>query len=93
MSEKIKAMFDKFEDDYSTAPEPERPWDLCAFNLLNALVPGHMDMVSCAEHDEIWLAVTPEELEAAGVTEEQVLQLVRWGVRYDDCLPSLAMFV
>ena len=93
MSEKLEQMFNKFDNDYITAPESEQPHDLRVFEMLNKLVPGSRDIVSCAEHDEIWLAVSPDELEAAGVTEEQVHQLVRWGLRYDSQTDSLAMFV
>lgn len=64
--------------------------DLHAFNLLDRLLPGKGDMVTAAEHDEIWLAVDPEDL-AKVATEEQIIELIRCGVRYDD--NGLAMFV
>jgi hypothetical protein len=72
--------------------------DLNAFLLLNELVPseihglgyGH-DMVSCAEHDEIWLHVTPEDL-APIITREQVVELVACGVHVDRDTESLHMF-
>ena len=93
MSEKIKAMFEKFDDEFLKADKALFPLDLTAFNLLNALVPSHANMVSCAEHDEIWLTVSPEELEKANMTEDTVRSLVRCGVRYDSSLDCLAMFV
>ena len=66
--------------------------DLHAFNLLDRLVPGKSDIVSAAEHDEIWLDVSPEEL-AKAATEEQIIELIRCGVRYDEGTDSLALFV
>lgn len=66
--------------------------DLCAFVLLDALLPGNKDMVACAEHDEIWLDVDLDLL-AEIVTEADVLALVQCGVRIDDEVDSLAMYV
>jgi hypothetical protein len=66
--------------------------DLHAFNLLDKLVPGKIDMVSAAEHDEIWLEVSPDDL-AKVATEEQIIDLIRCGVRYDRDTNSLTLFV
>lgn len=64
--------------------------DICAFLLLHKLVPSDRDMVSCAGHDEIWLRTDLDKL-AEVATEEDILTLVRCGVRLDD--NSLKMFV
>lgn len=66
--------------------------DLHAFNLLDKLVPGKTDMVSAAGYDKIWLDVSPKEL-AKAATEEQIIDLIRCGVRYDNSTDSLALFV
>jgi hypothetical protein len=66
--------------------------DLHAFNLLDKLVPGNGAMVCSAEHDEIWLDVTPEELSKVA-TENQIIELIRCGVRYDSGTDCLALFV
>lgn len=76
--------FDKVE-----SPRSRRP-DLHAFLLLDSLVPGVGDLVSDAEHDEIYLGIQPGDL-AAVVTEAQILELVRCGVRYGEY--GLCMFV
>lgn len=68
----------------------QRP-DLHAFLLLDQLCPGKGDIIACAEHDEFWLDVDVEEL-AKVITKEQVIDLVRCGVRYDKSVDSLAMF-
>ncbi len=78
--------FDRVQNKLANRP------DIHAFLLLDKLVPGTTDMVSAAEHDEIWLAVSPEELEKAA-TEEQIVELIRCGVRLDSSTDSLAMFV
>ncbi len=69
----------------------DRP-DLNAFLLLDKLVPGTHVMVDAAEHDEIYLNTDPEEL-AEVATEEDLIDLIRCGVRYDPEIPSLCMFV
>lgn len=66
--------------------------DIHAFNLIDKLVPGDSDLVVAAEHDEIWLSVSPEQLSKVA-TEDQIIDLIRCGVRYDDSLDSLALFV
>lgn len=94
----IHETFERFNDDFlkfdripSERRLHARP-DLCAFLLLDRLVPGSTDMIACAEHDEIWLEVDVEKL-AAVATEDELLTLVRCGVRYDGDVDSLAMFV
>lgn len=70
-------------------PSSKRP-DLCAFLLLDQIMPSDTDIVVSASHDEIWLSVDCEEL-AKVATEYQIITLIRCGVRYDsDCL---CMFV
>lgn len=88
-------MFDEFEDEFLKFDRVEnklsqRP-DLHAFLLLDKLVPGVHDMVSAAEHDEFYLEVSPAELLKVA-TKEQLRDLHRCGVRYDDSYDSLCMF-
>jgi len=68
-------------------PRSRRP-DLHAFLLLDELFPQDRDMVCNASHDEIYLDVTDDEV--ATLTDEQILELVRCGVRYDG--DGLCMF-
>lgn len=90
---KLVELFEKYVDDGEYLEfkkiknkKSNRP-DLHAFVLLDSLVPSTSDIVSCAEHDEFWLSVTPEEV-AKVATPEQILELVRCGVCYDDSLES-----
>jgi hypothetical protein len=94
----LKKAFAKYENDYVQFSEIENPPhpcpDVCAFLRLNMLVqpvPG-IDMISCAEHDQVWLATSTEAL-AAVATEADVLYLARCGVMYDEESESLSMFV
>jgi len=77
--------FERIENKRSQRP------DLHAFLLLDELCPGDSDMVDGAEHDEIFLDVELGDL-AKVVTEEQVVELVRCGVRISeyDCLAMFA---
>lgn len=93
--ELIEALRNREEDEYLKFDRvqnrrSQRP-DLHAFLVLDELVPGSVDMVSCAEHDQFWLEVSLDDL-AGVVTPEQVVELVRCGVRYADDGDGLAMF-
>ena len=77
--------FDRVENKRSGRP------DLHAFLLLDSLISGTTDMISAAEHDEFYLDIDIDQL-AAVVTPDQIIDLSRCGVRYDDDLDTLAMF-
>lgn len=72
---------------------PFRSTDLCAFAYLDKLFPDdkNRDMVSAAEHDQIWLRITEEQI--ASLTKDDVLYLTRCGVFHDDEASVLSMFV
>jgi hypothetical protein len=95
----LKKTFDKYEDEGGEfnliKDAPSRRADLCAFILLDHLVPktvGRTDILAAAEHDEIWIDIDCDKL-AAVATEEDILYLSRCGVCYDEGLNSLSMFV
>jgi len=72
-------------------PKHRRP-DICAFIMLDELLPGDRDMVSSASHDEIFLDVDCNDL-AEIATEEQIRDLIRCGIRYSNECGCLCMFV
>ena len=76
--------FDRVENKLSTRP------DLHAFILLNNLFPRDSDMISASAHDEFFLDVEEEEIKT--LTDEQILELTRCGVRYGEygCLCMFA---
>jgi hypothetical protein len=92
----LKKEFDKYIDmrgnRFETIKEPlhRRP-DMCAFLLLDRLVPTDGDMVGAAEHDQIWLNVDCEKL-AEVATEEDIRMLDACGVFLDEDTDSLSMF-
>lgn len=102
----LATVFEKHEDEFLkfdrvASKRSKRP-DLHAFLLLDEIVPPEpttgrperkdesYDMVSSAEHDEIWLVTDTDQL-AEKATEEQIVELIRCGVRFSD--GGLAMFV
>lgn len=93
----LVSLFEKIdeEDEFLKFERIENPLhhrsDLCAFLLLDRLVPGNRDMVCSARHDEIFLEVDLDSL-AAVAGEDDVRTLVRCGVRLDGD-GYLAMFV
>jgi hypothetical protein len=93
----LKEMFDKHGDEGChfervVNKKSTRP-DLHAFLLLDELVPdSNRDILAGAEHDEVFLDVSIDELEGR-ITEEQVRDLLRCGVFYNDDDEVLYMFV
>lgn len=89
-------IFEEFESEFLKFERIEvklnsRP-DLHAFILLNRIIPGTTDMVSAADHDQIYLAVDPDAL-AAVATKDELRDLCRCGVIHDSSVDSLAMHV
>jgi hypothetical protein len=90
---------DTFDNDdethFNNIPVPLRlstRRDLCAFLILEQLIPGKTaDIISCAEHDEIWLDVDLEAL-AAVIDEPTINALRACGVFYDKENDSLSLF-
>ena len=66
--------------------------DLHAFILLDKLIPSKMDMISGSMYDKFFIDVCPSEL-AEVATEEQIVDLIRCGILYDendDCFSFFA---
>lgn len=91
----LYSIFEKHSDDYLKFsdienPPSQRP-DLCAMILLDRLIPGKRDIIVQAEHDEFTLGIDPDVL-ASVATEEQIVDLIRCGVRYSSSIECLQMF-
>ena len=87
----IKKLFLKHEDEYSNFhleinPRSQRP-DLCAFMLLDFLVPSKKDLIVSLGSREILFGIDLADLECV-ITEKEVITLIRCGVRIssDDIL-------
>ena len=91
----IEKRFDAVDGDYLkfdlvSEKLNKRP-DLHAFIYLDKLFPvDGRDIISAASHDEIWLDVSEENIEK--LTDADILELTRCGVRYCNENDSLAMF-
>jgi hypothetical protein len=96
MKPSITELFEKHDKEFLYFDRVENKTsnrkDLHAFNLLDRLVPGSWDIVEDAQHDEIFLSVTVEELEEVA-TESDIIELIRCGVMYYESNDSLSMFV
>lgn len=83
--DEIRGLFKKIGDepgfnDFEQIAEKRSPMrDMHAFLLIAELVPGKRRMIECAEHDQIWLSATVEDLEGK-INEEQVRELDACGV-------------
>ena len=84
---------DEYLKDQNIKPERRlhRRRDMNAFLLLDRLIPKNSVMIDGAQHDVFYLNVAPEELGEVA-TEEDILDLIRCGVHYDDETDSLAIF-
>ena len=94
-TDKLRDLFEKHDKEFLRfdlvgRTGTTRP-DLAAFILLDQLCPATGDIVSGASHDEIYLNIEVDQL-ANVITEEQVIELIRCGVRYDDQTESLCKF-
>lgn len=63
--------------------------DICAMLYVHNFDPNDRDIVSCAEHDEIWFDFNAFDK----LTEDDVIYLLRCGIRWDDDARMLASFV
>jgi len=86
--------FESVDDDYIEFDRVEnkknsRP-DIHAFILLSELFPNKTsNMVCAAGHDQTLLDVEGDEIEK--LTDDNILELVRCGVSYDENTDSLTM--
>lgn len=94
MVNNIQESFAQYENDFirfeRIVSPPSQRRDLCAFLLLEKLVPSDVRIVAAAEHDQIYLEVSPDAL-ADVATLDDILYLVRCGVLCND--EGLYMFV
>ena len=78
----------KFEDvDEKLSQRP----DLHAFIRLDQWFPDDTDIVTSAEHDQIYLGVKETDVES--LSDEQIVELSRCGVWLDSEFDCLSMFV
>ena len=93
----LEERFDLYNEEYgkfnNIATPLHRRADLCAFLMLDALLPEPSpgnDMIGASEHDKFYLNVDMEALEKV-IADEQIRDLVRCGVFYDSENDGLSM--
>jgi len=65
--------------------------DLCGFLFLEELFPDiDRDLICCAEHDQFWLDIDKDKIET--LTDDQIIELLRCGILYDEENESLFCF-
>jgi len=87
--------FEKFNDDNLAFEKvvnkkSKRP-DLHAFIILEKFSNNEWGLVASAERDEIWLDINDDDIK--NITDGQILELRRCGVRHDKKIGCLKMFV
>jgi hypothetical protein len=90
--EELETLFEKHHEEHGEFQKVKKPRskraDLNALMLIDSLVTydeslgDSEDIISASEHDQAWISIEPERL-APFVTEEQVIELIRCGIRYD----------
>ena len=95
--EQVGARFEKFEDDFLKFKEVSEPNrlharpDICAFLILDRIVPSNDRMIGAAKHDVIYLNVDTDVL-AEKATDDEIRDLHRCGVLYSEENDGLIMF-
>jgi hypothetical protein len=100
LSRKMLAFFEERADDFGkiedvkTARRLHRRADLNAFLLLDKLLTNGNDsaILVDARNEQVWLSPKPWEV-MQRASEEDLLDLVRCGVFYDEDNDSLSMYV
>ena len=75
--------FERVENKRSQRP------DLHAFLLLDELQPNGKCIIGAVNHDIIYLSINIDDLQ---ITEEQILELVRCGIMYEEDYECFSMF-
>ncbi len=92
----VKETFAKFENEEflkfnQVVNKMSQRADINAFLLLDWLMPSDGDIIAAAEHDIIYLDANINKL-AEIATEENIVELIRCGVMYDNETDSLMMY-
>lgn len=84
---------EEYHDFKSVKNPPCESSDLSAFMLIHKfMISKEADVITSAEHDEIYLP-SIDDLDLEKITEDDIISLIRCGVRYDQNYECLSMFV
>ncbi len=92
MSEKNADRWNKVAEDFNRSRMGNRLTNLEALNLADKYrIDQSVDMITRAEHDQIWLALTEEEI--TSIPDDDIGKLYDGGVFYDSDYECLTMFI
>jgi len=92
---KIEKIFEKHFDEFLKFERVKNKKsncpDLHGMILLEKLFPSEKayDMICSGEHDRVWLKICEDQLD--DLTDENVIELSRCGISYDEEFDSLTM--
>ena len=94
----LTELFKKHNEEYLHHGDIENPMhrqaDLCAFLMLDKIAPlnNDRDIIIDARHDEITLAFDSAKV-AENATEQEIIDLIRCGIRFEEGDECFVMFV
>lgn len=94
----LKELFEKHSEEYLMSTDIENKLherdDIGAFLLLSKLSNDDrkLNIVAYSVYDEITLSVSPSDV-AMNATEQDILDLIRYGVMYDEYEDCFTMYV
>ena len=92
MSDATRDRWNKIAEDFNRSRMGNRLTNLEALNLADKYrIDQSTDMITSAEHDQIWLALTEEEI--ASIPDDGIGKLYDGGVYYDSDYECLSMFI
>lgn len=87
--EKHQDEFLQYERDYSLKDKAK---DVTLFNMLSDKIPPHKDLIIGAWYEEIFFDVDLDDF-VTFFSEEEIVRMIRCGLRYDSERECLCMFV
>ena len=95
--DELKILWEKYNDEYLMFSKIKNPLhhrrDICALLMLDKIKGGTSSgsIIDASEHDEYYIDIDCEKF-AAVVSEQQIIDLIRCGVRYDTGLGCFCIF-
>lgn len=92
MSDETADRWNRVAEDYNRSRMGNRLTNLEALNLADKYrIDQSTDLITSAEHDQIWLALSEEEI--ASIPDDDIGKLYDGGVHYDSDYERLSMYI
>lgn len=97
MSINLEELFDRYSDEYLKFERVENKMhsrqDICAFLILAGLTnEAGRNIIVASDRDKIWIDVSPD-IVAEMAAEEDIITLIRCGVRFDESNDCFYIYV